>query len=173
VSSKRTFTGPLLLASTPKKPDASVKVKWRVVIDSRKLNEWRVGDAYPIPNITDTSVQLGKARISLLSILWHHQIQLAARDRPKSDFRNLRSHSDFIHLPMGMKSAPAMLHSLINSVLAGMDRLLCFLYMDDVIIRAGSLKSHNERLRDDEPFKCEFLRAKVQLLVQCVSNKTC
>ena len=68
VSSKSAFTGPLLLTSTPKKPDASGKVKWRVVvIDFRKLNERRVGDAYPIPNITDTSDQLGKARISLLS----------------------------------------------------------------------------------------------------------
>ena len=47
-----------------------------------------------------------------------------------------------------MKSAPATLHSLINSVLAGTDGLLCFLYMDDMIIMAGSLKSHNGRLRE-------------------------
>jgi hypothetical protein len=43
--SKSTFTGPLLLASTFMKADASGKVKWRVVIDFRKLNEQRVGDA--------------------------------------------------------------------------------------------------------------------------------
>jgi len=52
----------------------------------------------------------------------------------------------FIRLPMGMKSAPATLHSLINSVLAGMDRLQCSLNTDDVIIMAGLLKSHYERL---------------------------
>ena len=72
---------------------------------------------------------------------------------------------------MGMKSAPATLHSLIHCVLARMDGLLCFLYMNDVIIMAGSLKSHNETLRDAEPFKCEFLWAEVQFLVQHVSNK--
>jgi hypothetical protein len=37
--SKSAFNSPLLLV--PKKADASGKVKWRVVIDFRKLNEWR------------------------------------------------------------------------------------------------------------------------------------
>ena len=161
----------MLFASTSKKADASGKVNWRVVIDFRKLNERGVGDAYRVPNITDTSHQLGKASISLLSILRYYQIQLAAGDGPKSAFSTPRRHSDFIRLPMGMKSAPATLHSLINSVLAGMDGLLRLLYMDDVIIMARSLKSHNETTRVDEPFKCEFLRAKVQFLVQRVSNK--
>jgi hypothetical protein len=32
------------------------------VIDFRKLNEWTIGDAYPLPNITDTLDQLGKAK---------------------------------------------------------------------------------------------------------------
>jgi hypothetical protein len=59
-SSKSAFNSPLLLV--PKKADASGKVKWRVVIDFRKLNEWTVGDAYPLPNITDILDQLGKAK---------------------------------------------------------------------------------------------------------------
>ena len=54
--------------------------------------------------------------------------------------------------------------------------------MDDVIITSESLESHNERLRElfqrlresnlkIEPFKCEFLRAEVQFLGHCVSDK--
>ncbi|PNF43271.1 hypothetical protein B7P43_G00916 [Cryptotermes secundus] len=58
--SRSAFNSPLLLV--PKKADASGKVKWRVVIDFRKLNEWTVGDAYPLPNITDILDQLGKAK---------------------------------------------------------------------------------------------------------------
>jgi len=35
----------------PKETDVSFKSKWRAVIDFRKLNEWAVGYAYPVPNI--------------------------------------------------------------------------------------------------------------------------
>jgi hypothetical protein len=38
---------PLLIV--PKKADASVEVKWRLVVDFRKLNEKTVGNAYPLP----------------------------------------------------------------------------------------------------------------------------
>jgi hypothetical protein len=58
--SRSAFNSPLLLVA--KKADASGKVKWRVVIDFRKLNEWTVGDAYPLPNITDILDQLCKAK---------------------------------------------------------------------------------------------------------------
>lgn len=44
----------------PKKPDSSGKVKWRLVIDYRKLNEQTVSDRYPLPNITDILDKLGK-----------------------------------------------------------------------------------------------------------------
>ncbi|CAK1591460.1 unnamed protein product [Parnassius mnemosyne] len=37
----------------PKKPDASGKTKWRLVVDFRKLNEKTIDDKYPIPNIND------------------------------------------------------------------------------------------------------------------------
>jgi len=45
----------------PKETDVSFKSKWRAVIDFRKLNEWAVGYAYPVPNINYISDYLGKA----------------------------------------------------------------------------------------------------------------
>jgi hypothetical protein len=161
----------------PKKADASGKVKWRVVIDFRTLNEMTVGDAYPLPNITDILHQLGKAKyfstVDLAS--GYYQVELAKKDRAKTAFSTPAGHFEFLRLPMGLKSAPSTFQSLMNSVLAEMNGFRCFCYMDDVIITEDSLESHNEGLRElfqrlhesklkIEPFKCEFLRAEVQFL---------
>jgi hypothetical protein len=83
---------------------------------------------------------------------------------------------------MGLESSPATFQSLMNSVLGGMNGLRYFCYIDDVIITEESLESHTERLREifqslresslkTEPFKCEFLRAEVQFLRHCFTDK--
>ena len=46
----------------PKKSNSSGEPRWRMVIDYRKLNEKTVGDAYPLPNITEILDQLGGAK---------------------------------------------------------------------------------------------------------------
>ena len=67
--SKSPSISPVLIV--PKKLDASGERKYRVVIDYRALNEKVIGDAYPLPNITDILERLGKAQYhtSLYSIL--------------------------------------------------------------------------------------------------------
>ncbi|CAK1601383.1 unnamed protein product [Parnassius mnemosyne] len=50
----------------PKKADASGKIKWRLVVDFRKVNEKTVDDKYPIPNITDVLDKLGKCQTLLV-----------------------------------------------------------------------------------------------------------
>jgi hypothetical protein len=172
------FNSPLLLV--PKKADASGTVKWRVLIDFRKLNEMTVGDAYPLPSITDILDQLRKAKyfstVGLAS--GYYQVELAEKNRAKTAFSTLVGHFEFLRLPMGLKSAP----SPMNSLLAEMNGFRCFCYMDDVIITADSLQSHNERLRELfqrlresklklEPFKCDFLRAEVQFLGHVATDK--
>lgn len=49
----------------PKKADASGKVKWRLVVDFRKVNEKTIDDKYPIPNITDVLDKLSKCQYFL------------------------------------------------------------------------------------------------------------
>ncbi|XP_053686416.1 uncharacterized protein LOC128735958 [Sabethes cyaneus] len=80
------YTSPVWVV--PKKPDASGKKKFRLVIDYRKLNEKTINDKYPIPEITDILDKLGKAKyfstIDLVS--GFHQIQLAKEDTEKTAF---------------------------------------------------------------------------------------
>jgi hypothetical protein len=46
----------------PKKLDVSGQQKFRPVVDYRKLNEKTIGNAYPLPDITEILDQLGQAK---------------------------------------------------------------------------------------------------------------
>jgi hypothetical protein len=59
----------------PKKTDASGQQKFRLVVDYRELNEKTVGNAYPLPDITEILDQLGQAKyFSCLDLAmgYHH-----------------------------------------------------------------------------------------------------
>ena len=50
----------------PKKPDSKGKIKWRMVLDFRKLNEKTIGDSYPLPNINNILDSPGSAKYFFL-----------------------------------------------------------------------------------------------------------
>ena len=52
------WNAPLLLVA--KKPDASGKQKFRIVVDFRALNEVKLNEFHPLPNITEILDQLGQ-----------------------------------------------------------------------------------------------------------------
>jgi hypothetical protein len=72
----------------PKKIDASGQQKFRLVVDYRKLNEKTVGDAYPLPDITEILDQLGQAKyFSCLDLaMGYHQIDMDPSDIDKTAF---------------------------------------------------------------------------------------
>ena len=75
-NSKSPYNSPLLII--PKKIDATLKKKWRIVIDFRLLNEKTIGDACPSPNIADILDRLGTAQyFSIFDLAsGFHQIEL-------------------------------------------------------------------------------------------------
>lgn len=106
-TSNSTYHAPLWIV--PKKPDSSGNKKWRVVIDYRLLNEKTIGDAYPLPNISDILDQLGSAKyFSVLDLAFgFHQIPMAKRDAAKTAFSTPYGHFQFKRMPFGLKNAPA------------------------------------------------------------------
>ena len=54
------WNSPILVV--PKKLHSSVKTKWRVMVDFRKLNDVTLGDSFPIPVISDVLDSLGKSK---------------------------------------------------------------------------------------------------------------
>lgn len=69
----------------------------------------------------------------------------------------------------------------MNSALAGIQNFRCFVYLDDIVIHAGDLASHNTRLKEVfdrlskynlklQPEKCEFLRKEVMYLGHLITE---
>lgn len=161
----------------PKKPDSTGQKRWRMVIDYRNLNEKTIGDAYPLPNISDILDQLGSAKyFSVLDLAsGFHQIPMAPKDAPKTAFSTPYGHYQFRRMPFGLKNAPATFQRLMDNVLSGLQGNELFVYMDDIVIYAKSLREHEikferlmKRLRNAnlklQPDKCEFLRQEVAYL---------
>ena len=78
----------------PKKPDSKGNLRWRIVIDFRNLNEKTIGDAYPLPNITDILDHLGEARyFSTFDLAsGFQQIEMDPKDRQKTAFTTPNGH---------------------------------------------------------------------------------
>jgi len=141
------WNSPILVV--PKKTDASGKVKWRVVVDFRKLNDVTIGDSFPIPVISDVLNSMGNSKyfstVDCASGFW--QIPLRVEDRPKTAFSTNNGHFEYKSMPFGLKGAPATFQRLMSTVLSGMQGLKCLIYLDDITVFGETLQVHN-KLRD-------------------------
>lgn len=54
------WNAPILIV--PKKMDGSGEIKYRLVVDFRKLNEMTISDTYPLPIIADILESLGHSK---------------------------------------------------------------------------------------------------------------
>lgn len=169
------YNSPVLIV--PKKPDSKGNKRYRMVIDYRNLNEKTIGDAYPLPNITEILDQLGGAKyFSIFDLAsGFHQIPMGTKDAEKTAFSTPYGHYQFNRMPFGLKNAPATFQRLMNNVLTGLQGQELFVYLDDIVIYAASIREHEikflkliKRLRDAnlklQPDKCEFLRHEVTYL---------
>lgn len=176
------WNAPLLVV--PKKPDINGKIKYRVCVDFRKLNQVTIGDAFPLPNITDILDQLGKSKYySTLDLAQgYHQVPMKASDREKTAFSTDKGHYEFLRMPFGLKGAPGTFQRLMNTVLVGLNGLKAFVYLDDIIIYAKDLTDHSQKLKDIfdrlrkynlklQPTKCEFLRKEVIYLGHLITDE--
>lgn len=168
----------------PKKPDASGKIKWRIVVDYRKVNEKTIDDKYPLPNITDVLDKLGRCMYftTLDLASGFHQIEMAAEDIPKTAFNVENGHFEYVRMPFGLKNAPATFQRVMDNVLKGLQGKICLVYMDDIIIYSTSLQEHLvnltkvfQRLRDTnlkiQIDKSEFLKKEVAFLGHIITPK--
>ena len=129
------YNSPLWIV--PKRPDSQGSKHWRLAcIDYRKLNDKTIGDAYPLPNITEILDQLGSAKyFSTFDLAsGFHQIRVAQENAHKTAFSTPYGHFQFKQMPFGLKNVPATFQSLMNSVLSGLQGVELFVYLDDIVI---------------------------------------
>lgn len=176
------FNAPIILV--PKKLDNSGIKKWRMAVDLRKLNDVTIGDSYPLPNITEILDQLGNSRYytALDLASGYHQIPVKEEDRHKTAFSTSNGHFEFNRMPFGAKGAPAVFQRLMNTVLAGLIKNTCMVYLDDVIIYSETLQEHRDKLKlvfdrlrqhnlQLQPDKCNFLMREIKYLGHVINGQ--
>lgn len=161
----------------PKKSDASMKQKWRIVLDYRKINEKTIADRYVIPNISDILDKLGRSQYftTLDLASGFHQIAMHPDSIEKTAFSVENGHYEFLRMPFGLKNAPATFQRLMDNVLKDLQGKICLVYMDDIIVFSTSLQEHISNLKSVfqklkeshlkiQLDKCEFLCKTVEFL---------
>lgn len=167
----------------PKKADASGKVKWRIVVDFRKVNEKTVDDKYPIPNINDVLDKLGNCHYftTLDLASGFYQVQMNPEDIHKTAFNVEHGHFEFLRMPMGLKNSPSTFQRVMDNVLRDLQNVICLVYLDDIIVFSVSLQEHMvnlekvlKRLRESnfkiQMDKSEFLKLETSYLGHVISK---
>lgn len=134
----------------PKKMDQSGVQKWRMVIDYRRLNDKTKSDKFPLPNIDELFSKLqGNQYFTTLDLTsGYHQIKMDDASIEKTAFSTPDGHYEFLRMPFGLKNAPATFQRMMNNVLnQEINRDICLVYLDDIIIYSKTKQEHINRLQ--------------------------
>jgi len=155
---------------------------YRCCIDYLQLNSVTRKDAYPLPRIDSCLDALANARwfptFDLRSS--YHQVPDAKCDADKTAFMCPRGMYRFKAMPFGLYNAGATFQRLMDIVMSGLHFHVCLIYLDDIIVFAGSLEQYLyrlvmvfQRLRTAglklKPEKCLLLQKSVSFLGHVVS----
>ena len=161
-ASKSTWASPVVLV-TKKNGDI------RCCVDYRRLNSVTKMDVYPLPRIDDMLDSLSEARkfsmLDLASGFW--QVEADKASQEKTAFITHHGLFEFDKMPFGLTNVPATFQRLMETVLAGLIRKICFVYLDDILIIGKTFEDHLEnvarvldRLQEAglklKPSKCNF-----------------
>ena len=154
----------------------------RFCVDYRKLNAITKMDVYPLPRIDDSvdllSGQQFFTTLDLASGYW--QVQMVEDAREKTAFTTHAGLYEFRTMPFGLCNAPATFQRLMETVLAGLTRDKCLVYLDDILVVGRTIQEHLANLRSVlqrlqaaglklKARKCSFMQTQVEYLGHIVS----
>jgi transposase InsO family protein len=122
---------------------------WRLCVDYRELNKKLVHDPFPLPKIDELIEEFsGSEYLSSGDLFWgFYHVKIKPEDTHKLAFSTDVGRFEFVHLPMGLKTAPAVFQRLMNLTLDDYLRKFVLVYMDDLIIYSKTEKEHFQHLR--------------------------
>jgi hypothetical protein len=136
------FSSPLTLV--PKPSDSKGNKKWRVCLDTRRINNILEDTAnVNTPMIDDIFYELRQSKIfgtfDVLSAF--HRLKIAKRDRHKLSFTFEGKNWQFRGGCFGIKTLPCIFQNLMETIFQDMKDFVS-IYMDDVVVHSRDMASH-------------------------------
>ena len=119
-------------------------------VDYRKVNAVTVDDGFPMPRIRDVLDSLsGCSFFSLIDLkAGYHQLPVADDTEPITAFCTQRGLNEYVRMPFGLKTAPAVFQRCMNEVLRPVLGKTAMVYLDDVCVFSKTAKEHQEHVRE-------------------------
>ena len=181
-------TGVIEPSNSPWSSPISIAVKKdnsiRICLDLRKVNALTRKDAKIIPNIDEMFDALtGNKIFSSLDLLQgFHQIPLSEKSKEYTAFTaGSLGFYQYTRMPFGFCNATATFQRTMETVLKDLLRVMCLVYIDDVIVHSVTEHQHLKnldviltRLHDHglrlKPSKCVLFRSKLNFLGHTISD---
>ena len=160
---------------------------WRWCLNYQNLNDKVEKDAHPLSNIMTNIHKLsGSSCFSVVDGTGaYHNISLTPPSRQLTAFGYSGGHYEFVRLPFGLSSAPAIYSRLVETVLAWLPpevRKTTLPYLDDLLIHtrtpqqhvhslAALLDVHRRARMMVSPSKSSIFRKECEYLGHLVSEK--
>lgn len=137
------FLNPLL-------PIKKANGKWRICLDSRRLNQFTKRDEFPFPNMMAILQRIPKSKYFTVIDLSesYYQVSLDESSKNMTAFRTAKNLYRFNVMPFGLSNAPATMARLMTRVLGHDLEPKVYVYLDDIIIVSNSFEEHLELIRE-------------------------
>lgn len=123
--------------------------KWKICLDSRRLNSCTKRDDFPFPNMMGILQRIQKSRyFSVIDLSEsYYQVSLTDSAKDKTAFRTNKGLFRFVVMPFGLTNAPATMARLMTKVLGHDLEPYVYVYLDDIIITSLSFEHHCELIK--------------------------
>ena len=140
--SKSPWASPIVLVA---KKDGTT----RFCVDYRCLNAVTKMDVFPLPRVDDSLDLLANSKyfttLDLATGYW--QVKISPDSQEKTAFVTHSGLYEFVVMPFGLCNVPATFQRVMESVLAGLARETCLVYIDDILVLGKTFEEHLQNLK--------------------------